>query len=89
MSKHQFFYFKFLHRCDYGLSRIEVTGNTEGLVTIKDIEIDREYEGMLSRGPFKEVDGEVQKLDLGLHDIPALIHMLQLALRTSEGAPKK
>ncbi len=84
-----FFYFKFLHRCKYGMDRIEVTGNTEGILTIKNTDIEREYEGLLPRGPFKEVDGEVERLGIALTDAPALIHMLQLAVKTSEEAPKE
>ncbi len=84
-----FFYFKFVHRYKYGFGRLEVRGNTEGLLSITDTEEEREYEGVLQRGPFKMVDGEVQKLEIGLLDVPSLIHMLQLAVKTSEEAPKE
>ncbi len=87
--KRQFFYFKFIHRPEYGESRLEVEGNTEGIVSITDIEEERVYEGILPRGPYKKVDGEVQKVDIGILDLPALIHMLQLVVKTSEKAPKK
>ncbi len=85
----QFFYYKFLHRPEYGESRLEVEGNTEGIVTIKDIEEERVYEGLLPRGPYKKVDGEVESVSIGLCEVPALIHMLQLVQKMSEEAPKK